>query len=318
MRVTRILVPVLVALAAAGCLRHDSPYYGAGTGRGLAISQASDPGTYQSAPTSQSDAQANARALYGSPQAAQQEYSQPMQPAYTQPQQEASGGRGLFNSHHRSAQAQYAQPAPQDSYVVQYQAPALEAQQQSYAAQVQSPQYHTPQPAGGPYVAAQDAYAAATYNTPQAYTLDSGDKLRIVVFGQEGISGTYLVDAGGNITLPLAGTVHARGVTTQHLAHTIVARLKRGYIREPHVTVSIDTYRPFFILGEVTTPGQYAYVPNMTVENAVAVAGGFTPRAAKRTVELSRNADGQQYKVSVPLNYQMRPGDTVVVQERWF
>jgi polysaccharide export outer membrane protein len=138
------------------------------------------------------------------------------------------------------------------------------------------------------------------------------------VFGQEGISGTYLVDVAGNITLPLADTVHARGVTTQHLARAIVARLKQGYIREPHVAVTIDAYRPFFILGEVTTPGQYPYVPNMTVENAVAVAGGFSPRAAKRTVELTRNADGQQYKGDVPLNYPMRPGDTIVVKERWF
>jgi polysaccharide export outer membrane protein len=84
------------------------------------------------------------------------------------------------------------------------------------------------------------------------------------------------------------------------------------------VAVTIDAYRPFFILGEVTTPGQYPYVPNMTVENAVAVAGGFSPRAAKRTVELTRNADGQQYKGDVPLNYPMRPGDTIVVKERWF
>ncbi len=298
MRVARILVPVLVALAAAGCLQRSSPYYAADGARGLAMGQAYDPGTYRPAPAQQTYAQDNARALYGSPQAAQQEYTQPMEPAYVEPQAEASSARGLFNSR-RSAPSQYAQPAPRDSYVVQYQEPA-------------------PQPAGGPYVGAQDAYAAAAYNTPQAYTLDSGDKLRIVVFGQEGISGTYLVDAGGNITLPLAGTVRARGVTTQHLARSIIARLKQGYVRDPNVTVSIDTYRPFFILGEVTTPGQYAYVPNMTVENAVAVAGGFTPRAAKSTVELSRNAGGQQYKGSVPLNYQMRPGDTIVVKERWF
>ncbi|MEJ2434487.1 MAG: SLBB domain-containing protein, partial [Pseudolabrys sp.] len=88
--------------------------------------------------------------------------------------------------------------------------------------------------------------------------------------------------------------------------------------KNPNVTVSIEAYRPFFILGEVTTPGQYAYVPNMTVENAVAVAGGFSPRAYKKTVELTRNGGGQRATRDVPLDYPMRPGDTVVVKERWF
>ena len=135
---------------------------------------------------------------------------------------------------------------------------------------------------------------AARYE--QSYTLDSGDKLRVVVFGQQGISGTYPVDAGGNITLPLAGTIPARHFTTRQLARTITDRLKQGYVREPHVTVTIEAYRPFFILGEVTTPGQYPYVPNMTVENAVAVAGGFAPRAKKQNVELTRNAGRQLHQ----------------------
>jgi polysaccharide biosynthesis/export protein len=131
------------------------------------------------------------------------------------------------------------------------------------------------------YVAAPSAYAAAPSAYPQAYTLDSGDKLRVVMFGQEGISGNYLVDAGGNVSLPLVGTVRARGITTEHLARMISARLKQGYVREPHVTVMIEDYRPFFILGEVTMPGQYPFVPNMSAENAIAVAGGFSPRAKK-------------------------------------
>jgi polysaccharide export outer membrane protein len=152
----------------------------------------------------------------------------------------------------------------------------------------------------------------------QRYTLDSGDKLRVVVFGQQGISGTYLVDAAGNIDLPLGGTIEARGLTTRQVARAITHRLSQGYVKNPNVTVSIEAYRPFFILGEVTTPGQYAYVPNMTVENAVAVAGGFSPRAYKKTVELTRNAGGKRATSDVPLDHPMRPGDTVVVKERWF
>ena len=150
------------------------------------------------------------------------------------------------------------------------------------------------------------------------YTLDAGDKLRVVVFGQEGISGAYTVDAGGNISMPLIGTVPAHGVSTQQLARTITERLKQGYVREPHVTVEVETYRPFFILGEVTTPGQYPYVADMTVEKAIAIAGGFAPRAYKQTVELTQTAQGQQIKSDVPLSYRLRPGDTLLVKERWF
>jgi polysaccharide export outer membrane protein len=151
-----------------------------------------------------------------------------------------------------------------------------------------------------------------------AYTLDAGDKLRVVVFGQEGLSNSYSVDAAGFITMPLIGAVPAHGRTTTSLSRAIAEKLRNGYIREPHVAVEIEAYRPFFILGEVTAPGQYPYVANMTAETAIAIAGGFTPRADKKTVEVSRSADGQLYRGKVPLAFQVRPGDTVLVRERWF
>ena len=165
--------------------------------------------------------------------------------------------------------------------------------------------------------AAPYGYAAATPYEPP-YTLDAGDRLRVVVFGQDGISNSYIVDAGGNVNLPLVGTVPARGASTQQFAQRIAERLRQGYVREPHVSVEVETYRPFFILGEVTTPGQYPYVADMTVEKAIAIAGGFAPRANKRTVELTRASGGQPIKGDVPLSYPLRPGDTVVVKERWF
>jgi len=220
----------------------------------------------------------------------QQSYAQ--QPAYAPPAPQASatpGSRGLF-SRQRAPQT-YAQPMPQ------YAAPGV----------------------GGPYAAAPyAAYAAAPSTYNPAYTLDSGDKLRIVVFGQDGISNSYTVDAGGNVNLPLIGAVPARGNSTQQLSRTITARLKQGFVREPSVTVEIEAYRPFFILGEVTNPGQYPYVANMTAETAIAIAGGFGPRASKRSVELTRTLPGQQMKSEVPLGYQLQPGDTIVVKERWF
>src|SRR6202163_3609318 len=151
-----------------------------------------------------------------------------------------------------------------------------------------------------------------------AYTLDSGDRLRVVVFGQDGLTNSYAVDAAGNITMPLIGPVRARGRTTTQVSASLVTRLRQGFLREPHVAVEVEAYRPFFILGEVTFPGQYPYVANMTVETAVAIAGGFTPRAFHYSVQVSRLMEGVAVRDTVPVTTVLRPGDTVVVAERWF
>jgi len=150
------------------------------------------------------------------------------------------------------------------------------------------------------------------------YVLDSGDRLRVVVFGQEGLSNIYSVDADGNIMMPLIGTVAARGLTKEDLAHTITKLLAKTYIREPHVAIEIELYRPFFILGEVTVAGQYPYVAKMTVEQAVAVAGGFAPRAWKWPVEIRRKANGGVLRIPAQPIDPICPGDTVIVAERWF
>jgi polysaccharide export outer membrane protein len=161
--------------------------------------------------------------------------------------------------------------------------------------------------------------AAVTRAAPQsAYTLDSGDKLRVVVFGQDGLTNSYSVDAGGSITMPLIGAVKARGLTTSELSAAITARLRQGYIRDPAVAVEVESYRPFFILGEVTYPGQYPYVANMTVETAVAIAGGYSPRAFRQQVELTRTVRGQMIRSTVPVTTPVQPGDTISVSERWF
>jgi polysaccharide export outer membrane protein len=178
-------------------------------------------------------------------------------------------------------------------------------------------------PAGAGYAPGSYNYAAATAPGYAAaaqspYTLDSGDRLRIVVFGQDGLTNSYAVDASGHIAMPLIGPVMARGATTDELSSRIGAKLRDGYVREPHVAVEIEAYRPFFILGEVTAPGQYPYIANMTAETAVAIAGGFGPRAVRQSVILNRTYNGQQMRMSVPLTYPLRPGDTVNVQERWF
>jgi len=185
------------------------------------------------------------------------------------------------------------------------------------------PQADDPPSASTPSPQAYEAYAAAPIPMPSArhdaaYRLDAGDKLRVVVYGQDGLTNTYAIDAGGSITMPLIGAVPARGRTPAELASAITARLRNGYIREPSVAVEIESYRPFFILGEVAAPGQYPYVPNMTVESAVAIAGGFSPRARRDTVTLTHTDGGGTGRYVVPLGTSVSPGDTVMVGERWF
>jgi polysaccharide biosynthesis/export protein len=158
----------------------------------------------------------------------------------------------------------------------------------------------------------------AAFAAEPPYTLDTGDKLRVVVFGQDGLSNSYVVDASGAITMPLIKAVPVRGLTTAALARAVADRLRQGFVREPHVAIEVEAYRPFFILGEVTAPGQYAYVPQMTVEKAVAVAGGFTPRAYRSDIEIERPGAGGVVRQAVPPIERVRPGDTIVVRERWF
>jgi polysaccharide export outer membrane protein len=174
------------------------------------------------------------------------------------------------------------------------------------------------QPIEAPMMSQQIAQPVMLEPEETGYTLDSGDKLRVVVFGQDGLSASYSVDTGGSITMPLIGAVSARGHTPAQLQQAIAAKLKQGYVREPHVAVEVEAYRPFFILGEVTLPGQYPYVANMTVETAVAIAGGYTPRAHKDRIKISRQVSGLTENRVVSPNYPVRPGDTIKISERWF
>jgi polysaccharide export outer membrane protein len=149
------------------------------------------------------------------------------------------------------------------------------------------------------------------------YRLDSGDRLRIFVYGQPSLSRLYTVDPQGMVSVPLIGDVAARGRTTRGLARAIARRLGANYVKEPQVTVDIAQHRPFFILGEVRSPGQYPYVAGMTAKMAVAIAGGFADRASERQVQITRRFNGVIEKMDVPTDYVLQPGDTVYVYERW-
>ncbi|MBP1179469.1 polysaccharide export outer membrane protein [Methylobacterium sp. PvR107] len=160
--------------------------------------------------------------------------------------------------------------------------------------------------------------ATGTGSIAARYTLAAGDKLRVIVFGQDNLSNIYAVDGAGRIAMPLIGTVQVGGQTTGQAAKAIEAKLASGFVREPHVTVEVDGYRPFYILGEVTTSGQYPFVNGMTVETAVAIAAGFGPRAARDYAVLTRDTSGNLASGIVPMTYPVRPGDTIVIKERFF
>jgi polysaccharide export outer membrane protein len=156
----------------------------------------------------------------------------------------------------------------------------------------------------------------AQFNAP--YLLASGDRLRVIVFGQDNLSNSFSVDGAGNISMPLIGIVKANGMTTADLERVVEGRLRNGFIREPRVSIEVEAYRPFFVLGEVTTAGQYPFINGMTVQNAVAVAGGYTPRGYQSDVDITRIVNGRPMTFTAPLTFPVRPGDTVKVRERFF
>ncbi|MDW9385603.1 polysaccharide export protein [Sinorhizobium meliloti] len=165
------------------------------------------------------------------------------------------------------------------------------------------------------YQPAPEGFSQATV---QPYRLDSGDRLRINVFEQASLSGSYTVDQAGYVAFPLIGAVPSRGHTLPELEGMIASKLRQGFLKDPDVTIEVDRYRSVFIMGEVGQAGQYAYVPGMTVQNAIAVAGGFTPRANQATADITRKINGRIITGRVPITDPVLAGDTVYIRERLF
>jgi polysaccharide export outer membrane protein len=173
---------------------------------------------------------------------------------------------------------------------------------------------------GEPYVTPAEIPGAPltlVAETDGPYLLDSGDRLRVFVYGQPNLSRAYTVDHDGGIVVPLIGAVEARGYTAADVERTIAERLGARFIRDPQVTVDILQNRPFFILGEVKAAGAYPYVSGMTVETAIALAGGYSERASDRSFRITRRINGAVEQIEVPADYVVRPGDTVFVYERF-
>ena len=160
--------------------------------------------------------------------------------------------------------------------------------------------------------------AAAAYEFGPGYKIGAGDQLTIRVVGEAELTNDYLVDGAGNISMPYISTTQVGGLTPPEVERVIARRLRAGYLRNPAVSVQVTTLRPFYILGEVTNAGSFPYQPGMTVQNAVAIAGGYGPRANQGEVLVTRrNVQGTE-TFKVPVTTQIYPGDVIYIRERWF
>ena len=163
-----------------------------------------------------------------------------------------------------------------------------------------------------------DTAAKTVGEAVASYRLGPGDRIRITVFDEKDLSGTFEVASDRTVALPLIGSVKAGGLTVRELELAIGAVLRDGYLKEPRVSAEVANYRPFYIIGEVNRPGSYPYINNMTVINAVALGGGFTYRARQRTAFLTRAADPERKEQPVATDSIVMPGDVIRVPERFF
>jgi len=160
---------------------------------------------------------------------------------------------------------------------------------------------------------------AQTVNPAVGYRLEPGNKVRLNVFNEPNLSGEYSLDQIGNIAIPLVGNVAAAGLTAQELARRVEERLKRdGFLQSPDVAVEVQTFRPFYVLGEVRQPGEFPYTNGMTVLSAIARAGGYDYRASQGRVVLVRMVGDAQKEYIATERTPILPGDIVKVLERRF
>ena len=150
------------------------------------------------------------------------------------------------------------------------------------------------------------------------YSLGPGDLLSINVFGEDDLSLKEIrVGTNGMISFPLLGEVSVRSMTVRELENVLIRQLKDGYLKKPVVTVSVIEYRLFYINGEVKKPGGYNFVEGLTIQKAVALAGGFTERASKDKITIETEAAPGKIK-KVGLNNVVNPGDVITIDESFF
>jgi polysaccharide export outer membrane protein len=177
------------------------------------------------------------------------------------------------------------------------------------------------------------AYEALAERTaaeqPETGQLGPGDKIKIKVFEEEDLSGSFTISEEGEINYPYAGRIDIGGMTCAQVERALTSKLQEGYLREPNISCAIDEYnsKRIYVLGEVKKPGSYPYKSNLTIIEAFAIAGGSTDRADTSATKLTRLVDGKEVQVRVPMqsivegrkrNIQLLPGDVVYVPESAF
>lgn len=169
--------------------------------------------------------------------------------------------------------------------------------------------------AGSITEAEQQSLAAAATAPP---TLQPGDKINIIVFGEDKLGGQYEIDQSGQISLPLSGTIKAQGLTQRELEQALAQKFRSEYLRNPKVTVTVMSLAPYYMMGEVKSPGQFAYKSGLNVLTALAIAGGPTYRASRSTVEIQRRGETTKRDYPISSAVPVLPGDVINVPERYF
>jgi len=166
-----------------------------------------------------------------------------------------------------------------------------------------------------PTAADQQAIAALA-NAP--YRLQPGERIRITIFGEAGLSGDYQIDPSGFLSLPLVGTVKAAGITESDLQQQLVQRYNQEYLKNPKITVSVSEFRPFYIVGEVEKPGAYPYASGLNVLSAIAIAGGTTYRASRSHIYIQHPGESGLREYTASAAIPVMPGDIIQIPRRYF
>lgn len=152
----------------------------------------------------------------------------------------------------------------------------------------------------------------------EGYQLGARDQIRVSVFNQPEITGDYVLDGEGRFSMPLIGTVNAKGLTPNELAQLITSKLKPDYLVNPRVSVEVSNYRPYFLIGEVKSTGSFPYVEGVTFLTAIAMAGGYSYRAKKDVVYVIRVGQEGEEELKLDVNEKVQPGDIIRIAERFF
>lgn len=167
-------------------------------------------------------------------------------------------------------------------------------------------------------VTQEDQQALIAQSASAAPKLQSGEKIKVTVFGEDRLSGEYEIDPAGFVSLPLAGTVKAAGMSKVQLEQELARKFRGQYLRNPKVTVDVSSFRPFYILGEVTKPGEYAFKSGLNVMSAIALAGGSTYRASRSNVLIQHAGETGFKEYPLAPNIPVTPGDLIRLPERYF